>query len=370
MDRRTDLDILRGILIVIMAINHTPSPLRGVTDQPFGFVSAAEGFVFLSAYLLGYVSQRKLDQRGYAYVQAFVWRRAVKLYLTHLAMLAFLFFTAGLLFKNWPGFYNFILAFFERPSATVISSMLLLYQPPLFDILPLYIVFLIATPLLFRLAQRVGWHHVLIISGAVWVLGQLHLRDLLIAALRTRYTVEPGSFNLLSWQFIWTAGLALGHSWVREPSILRLPRLVTLISCLLALFFFSWRNSKIPVTIELGDNLWLLDKWQLGPLRLVNFFALVVILFWAGPNLRTLSRICQPFSLLGRYALPVFSLHVCLAMLSVGIIETFNFNDRVRLAILTGQISLLFGYAHWLAHRAAGPFVPRHPSIERPNSTS
>ena len=34
-------DALRGLLVVLMAINHIESPLRVVTDQALGFVGSA-----------------------------------------------------------------------------------------------------------------------------------------------------------------------------------------------------------------------------------------------------------------------------------------------------------------------------------------
>ena len=46
--RDTLFDSLRGLLLVTMAINHIPSDLHPLTDGALGFVSSAEGFVFLS----------------------------------------------------------------------------------------------------------------------------------------------------------------------------------------------------------------------------------------------------------------------------------------------------------------------------------
>ena len=43
---------------------------------------------------------------------------------------------------------------------------LLLHQPPLFDILPLYVIFLGVTPLLLSFARRRGWGMMLIVSAA------------------------------------------------------------------------------------------------------------------------------------------------------------------------------------------------------------
>ena len=53
MSRRTELDSLRGLLLLLMALTHLPTRMSAYANQPLGFVSAAEGFVFLSAFLAG-----------------------------------------------------------------------------------------------------------------------------------------------------------------------------------------------------------------------------------------------------------------------------------------------------------------------------
>ncbi len=53
MTRIAAFDSLRGALLLVMALNHVPSDLRVLTDQPLGFFSAAEGFVFVSGLLAG-----------------------------------------------------------------------------------------------------------------------------------------------------------------------------------------------------------------------------------------------------------------------------------------------------------------------------
>ena len=54
-ERQIELDWLRGLMLVLMTITHLPTWFSSHVGQPFGFVSAAEGFVFLSAYLVGTV---------------------------------------------------------------------------------------------------------------------------------------------------------------------------------------------------------------------------------------------------------------------------------------------------------------------------
>ena len=53
MKRFIEFDILRGILLLMMSVDHSPSSLRRFTDQPLGFFSTAECFVFVSAFLAG-----------------------------------------------------------------------------------------------------------------------------------------------------------------------------------------------------------------------------------------------------------------------------------------------------------------------------
>ncbi|HKP64992.1 MAG TPA: OpgC domain-containing protein, partial [Casimicrobiaceae bacterium] len=44
MERQTELDWLRGLMLVLMTITHLPTWFSSHVGQPFGFVSAAEGF--------------------------------------------------------------------------------------------------------------------------------------------------------------------------------------------------------------------------------------------------------------------------------------------------------------------------------------
>ena len=45
--RKPELDALRGLFLVWMTLTHLPTKFSDLVNQPFGFVSSAEGFVFL-----------------------------------------------------------------------------------------------------------------------------------------------------------------------------------------------------------------------------------------------------------------------------------------------------------------------------------
>jgi hypothetical protein len=66
MKRLWEVDALRGLMLVLMTLTHLPSRLTDPLGQPFGFVSAAEGFVLLSAFMAGPGLQpRRLPRRAW-----------------------------------------------------------------------------------------------------------------------------------------------------------------------------------------------------------------------------------------------------------------------------------------------------------------
>src|SRR5215471_1138604 len=74
--RELRLDALRGLFLVIMAAVHVPTPLSRLFQEPFGFVSAAEGFVFLGACLAGFIYGKTYLQGGSRVMSQRVWTRA------------------------------------------------------------------------------------------------------------------------------------------------------------------------------------------------------------------------------------------------------------------------------------------------------
>ena len=85
--RHGDLDVLRGALLIFMAINHVPCATWKITRHPFGFVAAAEGFVLLAGLLIGLLYTRKYLRDGPRVTTPLLLRRAGKIYLAHLVRL-------------------------------------------------------------------------------------------------------------------------------------------------------------------------------------------------------------------------------------------------------------------------------------------
>ncbi|MCP5420369.1 MAG: OpgC domain-containing protein [Gammaproteobacteria bacterium] len=358
MNRLIGFDVFRGLLLLIMISNHTPSPLRPLSNQPLGFVSAAEGFVFISAFLCGMTFSRKLQISGPAAMKRLAWRRVGQIYLSHLLTLLFCFAVIGQLLGSHAPFYNMIHAYLDHPLFASISSLLLLYQPPLLDILPLYLVFLALSPLILEMSSRTGWLPIMGGSFLLWLLSQFGLKQWLLSFLGPNsLVIDLGAFNLLSWQLLWLGGLMLGQYKLLHPE--RLARVVERIPWQLALgiavFFFCWRWPWIPVSVRLGDHAWLLDKWQLAPLRLLNVSVLVYLAIWLGPQINQALSYLKPLALLGRHMLPLFSLHVCFSLLAIGFVETYEIGDYWCYLILGLHMACIVGLSLLLDKRTAIP---------------
>jgi len=347
MNRLLEIDALRGLLLVLMVINHTPSPLRTLTNQPLGFVSAAEAFVFVSACLCGLVFGRRLRDGGLPEVRRLARRRARQIYTGHVLTLLFCFAIIGQGLGHLHPFYNMVHLYLAQPTKAAVSALLLLYQPPLLDILPMYLLFLLFTPFILDMLVRAGFRPVLVVSLLLWLAAQCGLKEWLVGALTDDWLVTaPGAFNLLAWQLLWVSGLFLGYRLQQQRpkrAVLILPRVPWPALVGVALFFFCWRWSWIPLAVNFGEPGWLLDKWRLGPLRLLNFFTLLYLALWLGPYLAKALGGLKPLTLIGRNTLPLFCLHACFSLLAIGVIELYALPDGWRYSILTLQLALILG---------------------------
>ena len=310
--RLHELDSLRGLMLVLMTVTHLPTRWRVYSHDFFGFVSAAEGFVFLSAFL---TTLRLSPEQTALTVQKSLWQRAARLYGYHLALAA-LACAAALLFPNRPALHNLMGFFIDQPRGAVVGLLTLAYCPPLLDILPMYVLFLAATPFALRLAERYGYPALIAASALLWLSAQLGARPLLQNLVIMLIGDLPrecfGAFNLLAWQFLWVLGLCLGRSphavAIASP---RLPRAVVITALVASLAFFGLRVLSLA-GLELSPER-LFNKWHLGPARLLNLTCLILVFVHIVRRLIP-ARSTRVLSLLGRASLPVFCAHIVLCL--------------------------------------------------------
>ncbi len=316
LERRPELDALRGLFLVWMTLTHLPTRFSDFVNQPLGFVSSAEGFVFISALLVGRLYMREFVQNP-TNVRAKLWKRSLKIYSYHLMMLLIAFtVVAGYAVHTHKAAITNLLDFYlAHPLAAIVGSVLLVYCPPLLDILPMYVTFLFFTPLLLSLAVRHGWRMILAGSGMLWILAQFGLRDIVhswvvhITHLRIPLQ-ETGAFNLFAWQAVWAVGVWLGARSATEAEPFRkVPGWLAAMSVAICVFFigvrFGWLGPHLTAK-ALGIPL---DKWQIGPLRVVNLIAFTVVVYWLRKYALRLVGI-EPFLTLGKASLRVFCAHI------------------------------------------------------------
>src|ERR1700686_5570492 len=71
--RLPELDALRGLMLTLMTLAHLPTQAQVITNQQLGFVSEAEGFIFLSAFLTGRIFARIANDSGFTTVIKRLW---------------------------------------------------------------------------------------------------------------------------------------------------------------------------------------------------------------------------------------------------------------------------------------------------------
>ncbi|MGC2620945.1 MAG: OpgC domain-containing protein [Acidobacteriaceae bacterium] len=353
LQRLPELDALRGLFLVWMTLTHLPTRFSDLVNQPFGFISSAEGFVFLSALLVGRLYIRELTQNP-AGVRARLWMRSLKLYGYHMLLLTFAF-TVG---ATWAvhmhraAITNLLNFYLHHPGTAIVGSALLLYCPPLFDILPMYVMFLFLTPLLLSAAVRVGWKIMLAASALVWLLAQFGLRDMVHNSV-VRLThlqiplQETGAFNLFAWQAVWITGLWLGATSTRGMlPLARIPRWGVACAAAVCAFFIGVRHFWFgPHLTEQSLGL-LVDKWQIGPLRVLNIAAFMIVFYWSRKFIRVVVA-REPFLTLGKASLQVFCAHLFFVFAGLALLygEMEQLHGMVAIALLVVTFVGLFSIA-------------------------
>ncbi|HEX3436723.1 MAG TPA: OpgC domain-containing protein [Pseudacidobacterium sp.] len=314
--RRPELDALRGLFLVWMTLTHLPTRFSDFVNQPIGFVSSAEGFVFLSALLVGRVYMRLALESGAA-LRAMLWRRSLRIYAYHLLMLALAFTVAAAyaVRTHHAAIYNLLNFYIAHPFVAAIGSVLLLYCPPLLDILPMYVIFLFFTPLVLTSAVKQGWGRILAVSATFWLFAQFGLRDIVhnIIVHITHLPIplqETGAFNLFAWQAVWIAGLWIGaKSATDNVPLKRIPGYAVAICAVVCLFFIGVRHGLLGPHLTQQSLGMKLDKWQIGPLRVINLITFTVVFYWLRKYVLRIVAI-EPFLTLGKASLHVFCAHV------------------------------------------------------------
>lgn len=350
------LDFFRGVALIFIFVDHIPENILSYfTLEAFGFFDAAEVFIFISGFTAALVYGRRLVEKGAIYATAQVLRRAWQLYVAHVFL--FVIFIAEVSYTattfNNP-MYNEemrVADFLGEPHIAVVQALLLQFQPTFLDILPLYILMLVIFPVVLLSMQR---HPLLVLlpSAALYLVVQIFGIE-----VRAYPEGHVWYFNPLAWQFLFISAALLGHSGATERSYSLFARTIYPVAAVVLLAAFliklSWTIHGLwePFPGLLLKQLWPINKNNLSPLRLVPFYALVVLVAMGVPReARFLRRTAaRPLVLCGQQSLEIFCLSIILSALAHFILTEYSGAVPLQLAVNAAGIAIMFLTAWMIA---------------------
>jgi hypothetical protein len=204
------LDLFRGIANWAIFLDHIPNNIvNWLTMRNYGFSDAADLFVFISGYTAAFVYARIMLEWGFVAGATRLLKRAWQIYVAHVFLLAIYLAEIGYLGQTYgnPEFANEfnITGFLRAPAATIYEGLLLRFKPVNMDVLPLYIVLMLAfPPILWGMLRRPN----LTLLGSVL----LYFAARLFAWNLPGYPSGAWYFNPFTWQlpFMFGAWFALG----------------------------------------------------------------------------------------------------------------------------------------------------------------
>jgi len=357
-ERDLRLDLLRGVGLWMIFIDHIPDDVVSwLTLRNYGFCDAAEFFVFISGYLLGFIYAPIVAAGQFMPALKRLWLPAWHMYVAHL--LLFLVFTAQIaraarrfdnpMYKDEFNIANFL----AHPDVLIAKALTLQYKPVDLDVLPLFIVLVAVAPfVLWCLVRRPNL--TMIGSVVVYVLARYFDWNLpSYPAGATWY------FNPFAWQLLFFFAAWCGRSGGAQIKQLHHSRAVLVVAIGWILFAFviamSWHSAFLESFIPkwLFKVIYPIDKTDLDMFRFTHFLAFALIISrylhqdWAGLQ----SKWLRPLILCGQHSLPLFCLGVFLSFGAHWILVQWKSAFIEQFAVSFAGFAIMTAAA-WLLNRA------------------
>ena len=314
MNRFTQIDSLRGLLLILMTIDHlllwpfnSWNTFYHYIYGPFGFFTAAECFFFISGILAGNLVKNKPN-----YIQTSLKSRLLKLYLANIIGLSVLALSAFLFpqyFTQWgDGFLNDYLL--TNPLKAIFFAAIFIYLPAFFNILPLYFYFFASIPLLSKSIKSIKNIIITILcSFLLWIVGQFALQDRIQEYVRYFFPqADIGWFDIFSWQILFVLSFIAGYYQEHIKLILLSSNnIILFFISIFCIFCFLVKHELIKLNINI---FYLTDIKTLGPIRLLNFLcaAYIISLIFNKFSFFNINLLAK----LGNNSLSIFTYHSCL----------------------------------------------------------
>jgi hypothetical protein len=371
--RDVRLDFFRGLALWLIFLDHIPTNVvNSFTLRNYGFSDAAELFVFISGYTAAFVYGRSMRERSFVVAGGHILKRVWQLYVAHVFL--FVIFVAEIAyvsrtFEN-PLFAEEmnILEFLHEPHETLFQAMLLKFKPSNMDILPVYIVLLLAFPPVLWLLLRAP---TLALVGAA----ALYVISVALGWNIPSYPSGTWVINPLCWQLLFVLGAWCAlHGAGQLAHVYRSPIVVTIAIGYLVFAFVIVMSWYVP-TLEfhvpswLADFMYPIDKTNLDALRFVHFIALAIVAvrFLPADSSSWKSPMLRPFTICGEHSLEIFCLGVFLSFTAHFVLVEISGGtgmqillSAIGIALMTATAALITWYKA-MDKQAPGP---RHQQLD------
>jgi hypothetical protein len=359
-------DLIRGFFLLIIMVDHIelyPNGFDIFTGKGRLWVSAAEGFFFISGLLIGMVYRRRLAL-GMKFIFKKMWRRAAELYIVGVGL--------TLIYLSWAVFthHPFIKDSLPEPFPWhhfIEQALLMRFTYGWADFLVRFAILMLFAPFVFFLvAKRLWW--------------------LALAGIITAWAFRGQGFTL-AWQLLFNGGIIIGFHWHEIESRFRAlkPRRRRLIKrsfgataaitfmvsyssvFVLSLLFHLWGRNWLPhwwqhIAYDWGNwnhDIWYYaDKWTMGPIRVVLFGIWFPVFYWLiRKNESAINRYTKGLlELLGRNSLLVYTIHSLIVFSFKLYVIPAKTNFIQNFLITSAALVLLILFM--LAYRRIGPNLP------------
>ncbi|MDA9464473.1 OpgC domain-containing protein [Bradyrhizobium sp. CCBAU 53415] len=350
-ERELRLDLFRGLALWLIFIDHLPpSLLTWFTIRNYGFSDATEIFIFISGYTAAFVYGRAMLESGVVIATARILRRVWQIYVAHVFL--FTIFLAEIsyvatrfenpLYTEEMGIMDFL----KQPDVTIVQALLLRFRPVNMDVLPLYIVLMLALPLIL---WSMKWRPDVTLGLSVVLYALTWEYDLYLSA----YPNGFWAFNPFAWQllFVFGAWCALGGAR-RMSRILSSRVTMWMAIAYLAASFYVTLTWYVPQLSQFMPKLiekWMypIDKTNLDVLRFTHFLALAALTVrflprdWPGLK----SPWLRPLILCGQHSLEIFCLGVFLAFAGHFILAEVSGGAAMHALISLSGVLIMWGVA-------------------------
>jgi hypothetical protein len=338
------LDLFRGLALWLIFLDHIPQNIvNWVTIRNYGFSDAAEIFVFISGYTAAFVYGRAMQQRGFIVAAARILKRVWQVYVAHVFIFViFMAEVAYLMTSVDNPLYSEemrVFDFLQQPGEALVQALLLRFQPNFMDVLPLYIVLLLALPFILWVLLRWPW----VVLGCSVALYSA------VQYFHWSFTAYPSGtwfFNPLAWQLIFVTGAWCGVAGGEHIGKLINSRIVIgiaiafLLVALLVVMTWYFPRYAVLIPKRVQDWMYPIDKNNQDLLRYLHFCALAILtvrfvpIDWPALN----SSWLKPMILCGQHSLEIFCLGIFLSF--IGHFVTSEVSRSVGMQILISVLGI------------------------------